>query len=163
AVAFGDDEQLRGIAHRALTLSDAKRFGAELAARDWTWSAETNHWENDYGSEALIEGTMQLPFDQVAPCLAPWRLLEATRRRGADPTEARLACTILGRILGASGIEDPDPGAMLSVDRSRENVGLFTYSVSPIEPEPDSLNPADQVARAFDIESQIRAQQRAAD
>jgi hypothetical protein len=162
-IAFGDDKQMRGIAHRALALSNARCFGGDLLSRDWSWSPSANHWENDYGTDALIEGTIQLPFDQVAPRLAPWRLLEAARRRGADPTEVRLACAIVGRVLGASRLEHPDPGANLSVDRSREHVGLFRYSVSPRDADTDSIDSAEHLRRAFDTESHIRAHQRAAD
>ena len=162
-VAFGDDIQLRGIAHKALATSDPMRFGSELFARDWKWSATANHWENTYGTEALIGGTGQLPFDQVAPRLAPWGLLEAARRRGADPTEVRLACTILGRVLDAKMVEDPDPGASLSVDRSRDHRGLFRVSASEIESEIDSMDTADKLRRALDVDSQVRAHQRAAE
>ena len=39
----------------------------------------------------LIEATADMPFEELAPRLAPWQLLKAARLRGAIPTEVQLA------------------------------------------------------------------------
>ena len=67
----------RGFAFKTLNRADAVRFGRILTADGWFWSPEAHDWVNHYGSGSLIEATRNQPFDQVAPSLAPWRLLEA--------------------------------------------------------------------------------------
>lgn len=49
--------------------------------------------------DALIKATLALPLCQLAPRLAPWRLLEAVRQRGADPTEVQLGAKIFNQWL----------------------------------------------------------------
>ena len=83
------DGYLRGLAFKTLNRADAVRFGRILAVDGWFWSPEAHDWVNHYGSGALIEATRDQPFDQVAPSLAPWRLLEAARLRGSEPAEVR--------------------------------------------------------------------------
>ena len=123
-LALESDEELQRLAYIALTEADAKRFGRELLNRDWSWSKEKEFLVNHCGSGALIEATTELPFDQVAPRLAPWRLLEATRRRGCDPAEVRFAATVFGRMLAAEKLEPPDPGSDISADCGGEHSAL---------------------------------------
>ena len=62
----------------------------------WSWSPNENNENsevNHYGTSALIEATSDIPFDELAPLLAPWQLLKAARLRGAIPAEVRLATT----------------------------------------------------------------------
>ena len=92
------DNDSRGFAFRILTHSDPVRFGQTLETDSWSWSRDEHDWVNDYGTDALIKATLDIPFDQLAPRLAPWWLLEAVRQRGADPTEVRLAAKIFGQL-----------------------------------------------------------------
>ena len=123
--------ELRGVLFRMLTLADAARFGRTLAVEGWSWDPKADMWVNHYGTGALIKAETALPFDQMAPRLAPWRLLEAARVRGADPVEVRLAAEIFGRILAADKIGEPDPGSVLTVDRARKNFTPFVVAVNP--------------------------------
>jgi uncharacterized protein (DUF433 family) len=131
ALAQGDDSLNRGVAYRALARSDPKRFGRELLQADWRWDSADNFWVNHYGSGALIEAAAAVPFDQIAPRLAPWRLLEAVRRRGADAGEVRLAATIFGDVLGGGSTPEPDPGSDLSVrlDRSKDFPAVYNMDL----------------------------------
>jgi len=162
-IAFGEDETLRGAAYKALATLDATRFGRELVSRNWTWSTNTDFWVNHYGTGALIEGATALPFDQIAPRLAPWRLLETARRRGSDPSEVRLAASIFGCVLVANTIDVPDPGSTLSVDRTEAESNPFLFSVTPVQSENNSEDPIGAMRAAMDIEAQIKARKRAAD
>ena len=72
-----------------------------------------------------------MPFDQIASRIAPWRLIEAARRRGSRPAEVQLAADLFGRVLMDSALDLPDSGTDLSVDRSRRELLPFAYSVSP--------------------------------
>lgn len=93
------DNDSRGFAFRILTHADPVRFGRMLETDDWSWSRDEHDWVNCYGMDALIEATPDIPFDQLASRLAPWRLLEAARQRGADPTEVRRAAERFGQLL----------------------------------------------------------------
>ena len=93
------DKDSRGFAFRILTHADPVRSGQTLETDGWSWSRDEHDWVNDYGTDALIKATLDIPFDDLAPRLAPWWLLEAVRQRGADPTEVRLAAKIFGQLL----------------------------------------------------------------
>jgi hypothetical protein len=156
-------DELRGLAFQTLTRSDADRFGRKLAVEGWCWSLDADLWVNHYGTGALIEATLGIPFDQVAPRLAPWRLLEAVRLRGADPNEVRMAAGIFGHVLAAEMIEEPDPGSALLVDRTevKASPGLFSVIVAP-RPSPEEAD--DRVAAlnmAMDAEARLEARRRA--
>ena len=160
--ALAQDGELRSIAFRALALSDAERFGQALFNAHWTWSPMMGHWESYYGSGALIEGTRGEPFDRVVHRIAPWRLLEAARRRGADPVEVRLAANVLTDLLRGLGLGDPDPGATLSVDRTDDHTGTFRFSTSP-RPTPENTgDPVAAFKRAMDGDAQLQEERMAA-
>ena len=159
--AWRPDSELQGLAWRALTKADAARFGRELFARDWSWSPEKHFWVNHYGSGALIEASMGIPFDQVVPRVAPWRVLEAARKRGSDPSEVRLAATIFGQVLATSDLKVPDPGSQLSIDRSAKKSESFLVSVVPASSEQHVSDPA-TIKAAFDVEAQVKTYRRAA-
>lgn len=85
------DGELREFAFKILACANPMRFGQALAVEGWSWSPSEKFEVNDYGTNALIEATSDIPFDELAPRLAPWQLLKATCLRGAIPTEVRLA------------------------------------------------------------------------
>ena len=153
--------ELRGLAFRTLTISDAARFGRMLVDDGWSWSPDANHLVNHYGTGALIEATRALPFEQVEPRLAPWRLLEAARLRGADPTETRLAAGIFSCVFAAQNITEPDPGSDLSVDRTRTKSAPFAFSVSPRPSQEEARDPLVALEAAMDADAQIKAHRRA--
>ena len=155
--------EYRGLAFKMLTRADAVRFGRMLAIEGWSWSPDMDVWVNHYGTGALIEATRALPFDQVAPRLAPWRLLEATRLRGAEPTEVRLAAEIFGQVLAAEKIDEPDPGSILSVDRTETKSSPFAFSVSPQTSQGDTDDPAAALRAAMDADAQTKMHRRAAE
>lgn len=161
SVAKQVDNDLRRLVFHLLTRADAVRFGQMLAAEDWSWSPEAHFWVNHYGTGALIEATRALPFDQVVPRLAPWRLLEAARVRGADPIEVRLAAGIFGHVLAAEKIDAPDPGSILSVDRTEVKSSPFTFSVSPRPSQEDTDDPVAALKAAMDTNAQMSAHRRA--
>jgi hypothetical protein len=160
-LAWGANPGLERLAYRALTKSDAARFGRDLFRRSWSWSSEKDLWLNHYGSGALIEASIGIPFDQVVPRIAPWRVLEAARKRGSDPAEVRLAATVFGQVLATSDLKIPDPGSRLSIDRSGKEPESFLVSVMPVSSDQQVSDPAAMKA-AFDVEAQVKAYQRAA-
>lgn len=125
------DHDLHVPLFRMLTLADATRFGRYLATQGWQWSASAHNWINHYGSGALIEAEAALPFERLAPRLAPWRLLEAARIRGSDPAEVRLAAEMLGCVLIADRLDEPDPGSELTVNCAESGFPPFVLSARP--------------------------------
>lgn len=85
------DDELRGFAFQILTCANPMRFGRTLEAEGWSWSPSENIYVNHCGTSALIKATLDIPFEDLVPRLAPWQLLKATRLRGAIPTEVSLA------------------------------------------------------------------------
>jgi hypothetical protein len=157
------DDRLRGVLFRMLTLADAARFGRALVADGWSWDPKAPLWINHYGSGALIKAETGLPFEQLAPRLAPWRLLEAVRTRGADPLEIALAAEMLDIVLTASKIAEPDPGSSITVDRTERRFVPFIVSVRP-RPDPEErADPAASLRAAMDIAARAKAQMRAFD
>ena len=126
-----EDTKNRAAAFEILDSSDPVRFGKSLFSGGWSWSPTEDTLVNHYGSDALIEATYGSSFNQIASRLAPWRLLEAARRRGSRPADIRLAVELFGRALMDSPLNLPDPKADLAVDRSRRECLPFAYSVSP--------------------------------
>lgn len=151
------------IAFKTLNHSDATRFGRTLAADNWHWNPDKHFWINHYGTDALIEATQALPFDQVVPRLAPWRLLEAARLRGADPDEVRLAAEILGHVLLAEKIDEPDPGSILSFDQNDAKSSPFSFSASPHPSQANANDPAASLKEFMDVDARVKAHQRAAE
>lgn len=105
-----ENNDCRRAAYQVLAHADPKRFGLILAADNWSWNPDECFRINHYGTEALIEATLDLPFNDIAPRLAPWRLLNAARRRGAGPDEVRLAADMLGQWLMDDRIKERSPG-----------------------------------------------------
>lgn len=100
------DDDLQALAFQILTRSDPARFGLILDVKGWSWNQDNDFRINHFGTDALVEATVGFPFADVAPRLAPWRLLKAVRQRGAIPAEVRLAAEIFGRWLGDETIEE---------------------------------------------------------
>ena len=157
AFAKQDADDLARLAFKILAHADLMRFGRTLWVDGWSWNPAEHIWVNDYGSDALIEATLSLSFDELVPRLAPWRLLEAVRRRGADPTEVRLAAAIFGVALTGNEMKEPDPGSNLAIDLKRVKFLPFSYSVEPRRSE----NEAEMLRLALDSEANMEAHRRA--
>ena len=152
------DSENRGLAFQILAESDSKRFGRTLHAESWSWDCDEDIWVSHYGTGALIEATTDVPFDQVASRMAPWRLIEGARRRGSSRTEVRLAATLLGRVLVECGNSVADPDCDLSVDRSERKHTPFAYSVSPRADRENAFPPL-----TIDANAQVKAHEHAFD
>jgi hypothetical protein len=155
------NHEFRGLAFQILTGSNAARFGRLLSAEGWSWNPAAHFWVNHYGTGALIEAMSALPFDQLAPRLAPWRLLEAARVRGNDPAEIRLAAEIFGHVLAGGKIEEPDLGSTLSVERVEPKSFPVTISVMPRPSNEDSGDPVAALKAMMDFDAKIKVRRRA--
>jgi hypothetical protein len=155
------DADFRGVIFKFLALADAARFGRILLQREWGWDGKEKLWTNHFGSEALIAAGHSVPFDQFALRIAPWRLLEAARLRGANESEVRLAADIVDTVIDAPKIQEPDPGSNLIFHRTDEVLTPSSVDIELRPGTPDSTDPAAQLREAIDQESQISAWNRA--
>ena len=157
--AAPNDSKSRGLMFKILAQADPTRLGRTLNTHNWSWECDADIWENHYGTGALVEATLDVPFDQLAARMAPWRLIEAARRRGSRGSEVHLAAALLGRVLVDDGINLADPGCDLSVDIAERKHTPFAYSVSPRrEKEENAFQ-----SLAIDANAQTQAHQRAFD
>lgn len=154
-----DHPNLQALVFKILARADLVRFGRTLLDEGWSWNPADKDWVNHYGTDALIEATSSVPFDELALRIAPWRLLEAARRRGGDPTEVRFAAGILDLALTGKEVNEPDPGSNLSIDLTRAKSWPFLYSAEPRWSE----NEVENLRLAFDSEARKQAYQRAID
>lgn len=161
--AFSGEPDVEGLSFLALARLDESRFGHELLARDWTWSPSKELWVNHYGSCGLMAATAGLPFEQVAPHIAPWRLVEAARQRGENSTEIAFAAKILDFILTAECMEAPDPGAILCADCTAYEAGMLSLSVTTGESEKNMEDPFTDLKASMDAEARVKALHRAAE
>ena len=149
----------RRLGFRVLASTDPVRFGKYLEAAEWSWSSDKDVEINHHGTHALIKATLDIPFKAIAQRLAPWRLLEAVRVRGAVPHEIELAVDIFGQTLMADGIDESDPGSILSIDTTTTAPWPSTFLATP-RPSQDEV---ENIRRMFDPELQTQESRRAAD
>ena len=153
------DEIISGVAFRTLARIDALKLGRWLLEQNWSWSALQPLWVNHYGTEALIQAGASLPFEQLATRLAPWRLLECAKRRGANPNEVRFAAEILELVLTGGPLEVPDPGSTISIDR---NPGHFLPLTIDVKPRRSSSDDSDGALKhALDMQARVEEFRRA--
>ena len=151
-----EHEKSRKFTFKILAHANLERLGRTLLDENWSWSPHEDIWVNHYGTDALIEATSALPFDRLAPRLAPWRLLEAVRRRGTEPDEVQLAARIFGRALVGNESREFDPGSDLYINLTTVKSSPFVYSLK-VRP---SDNENENLRLAMDAEAQTQAQKR---
>ena len=105
-----EDDDLSTPAFMILNQVDARRFGRQLLEDGWSWSPNRHFYFNQCGTDSLIEASSCVAFEELAPRLAPWRLLEAARRRGEDPDEVKLAAAIFGTAVTPDALDNLDLG-----------------------------------------------------
>ena len=108
-----EDDDIATPAFMILNDVDTSRFGRQLLQNGWSWSANKHFYFNQCGTDSLIEASSCVAFEELAPRLAPWRLLEAARRRGEDPDEVKLAAAIFGTAVTPDALDSLDLGPNL--------------------------------------------------
>jgi hypothetical protein len=129
-VAHAEDA-VRVPAFAGLARAAPERLGAYLLSTDWRPSMDAVV-EAHHGSSAVIAASRHLPFEQVIPRVAAWRLLEAAAER-KDPVETRTAVKAVTIAIG--GDEEVDELVGQVTIHVRDGDGFARYSVSerPVE------------------------------
>ncbi|WP_146742255.1 hypothetical protein [Oleiagrimonas sp. MCCC 1A03011] len=161
AYTASEDEIDVRLAYMALEASDPMRLGLDLNKQGWRFTAGVDAFLAHAASGALITATKALPFEQVAARLAPWRLLEAVRHRGGDPSEIRLAAELLDAVLASGPAQTLDVGAQLTVRRDTNSTSPTWYSINPHPPA--DPNSAEAMRQVFNTEARIAAFDRASE
>lgn len=148
-----------GTAFRLLWAADAARFGRSLLARDWCWSPQQDDWSNHYGSLALAEAGVALPFDRTLAQIAPWIIPHAVVRRGGEAADATLAAEVLDGVVSLEGHTAPDLGSDVKIfQETRANdPEAFSLAIR----EDDHGGPLAKLKRAFDEEGRAAARNKA--
>lgn len=128
-----------GTASRLLWIADRVRFGRDLHSRGWSWGAHRGDWDNHFGSLALAEANVGLPFEDTLVRIAPWLVPHAVVLRGSDPADADLAAQLLDGVLSLQGRSAPDLGSDVTISQEvrAEDPEAFTLTIR--EPERGSL------------------------
>lgn len=150
------DEQRRGIAMRLLYESDARRLGRTLAADGWHWTGGTSLWIDHFGSLALTAATIGIPFDQVAPSLAPWLLPRAVATRGGSPEDVDIATSILRHVVEAPAPEPLDPGSAITIVDQRRAEDPASVTITICYGPEDGLLGGLKAAMDADLRNEIR-------
>ena len=161
AFTNSEDEIDQRLAYMALAAADRIRLGRELDQRDWRFTVGTDAFLAHDASGALMAATRSVPFEHVAPRLAPWRLLEAVRLRGSAPFEVRIAAELLDMVLTGGPLSQLDVGAQIFIQRDFDSTRHPWYSARPLAPE--DPNSAEAFRYAFDEDAQLAAHERASE
>lgn len=136
--AFSPEDEASGPAFQLLYQVEAKRFGKLLLDKGWSWEAGANDWVKEYGSLALIEASISLPFEPLVPRIAPWLVLQAARLRGSSPSDVELAALVVDQLLLRSDAAPEPPGSTLIISDEARARDPHCYTVV-IEPEGDNF------------------------
>lgn len=130
-LALDPDFENCGVASKTLSRVAGERFGQKLLERNWSWNPGGNDWVNHYGSHAVIDASMAMPFEQIASIITPSLLPYAVRERGSERSDTRLAVEILSSLLMSSDTQVADPGAEIFVNAERREDDPVSFSVLP--------------------------------
>lgn len=136
-LALNPDFENCGVACKILNRVGATRFGQKLVECNWTWRPGGNDWVNHYGSHAVIDASMTMPFEQVASIITPSLLPYAVRVRGSERSDTLLAAEILSSLLMSSTARAADTGAEIFVNAERRKGDPVSFAILPPPMFPD--------------------------
>lgn len=157
--AFDPASDIRGIAFTALTRCQAEEFGKKLWDAGWTWEPQEDY-QSHVGSIALAAGTINYPFELVAPRLAPHLIAATARKRSGAPTEVVLAAKILDQVIRRPA-DTPNPGSQIMINLTVDEFepAAMTLTVG----DPGEANPHEKLKALLDPEARSEAARRAVD
>jgi hypothetical protein len=121
----------RPCAFETLYRCDARRFGDALLRENWSWDRDEQDLCRHHGSLAIAEAGLSLPFEEIAPRIAPALVARVVRERGGAPAEARLAAAILDEAIMQPALQSPEPGSTLTVSAERRRDYPMSVSFTP--------------------------------
>jgi hypothetical protein len=151
------DGELRTLTFIALDRAQPGRFGAFLLEHKWSLSPNQAMREQEHGSRSVLCASQSRSLGELRFEVAPWALLSEARARGALPSDAKIAATVLDAVIRCEGAVTEPECVEVSIDTSRQP-GLISFEELDSEVEGLSLQDA------FDADAQFKrfecAQQR---
>lgn len=129
--AFDDTLEVRSCVFETLCRCDARRFGETLLSRNWSWDTDDEDLCRHHGSIAIAAAGQSLPFEEIAPRIAPALLARVVRERGGAPEEAGIAAAILDAAIMRTSLQSPEPGSTITVNSERRLDYPMSISISP--------------------------------
>jgi hypothetical protein len=132
-IAYADDTEFerRGVAFKVLSRKDKSEFGNHLLNEEWSWTTAGDVWVNHYGSLALIEASVNLPFEQSISSITPSLIPHALARRGHKSSDASLALDVLDSLILGTDVEVVQPIGEISVHTDWRGDDPASFSVKP--------------------------------
>ncbi|MFT3955777.1 MAG: hypothetical protein QM722_15725 [Piscinibacter sp.] len=152
AFALSADESLRMLAFIALDRAQPERFGAFLRQHKWKVATTQAIREQEHGSRAILSASQARSLGDLRFEVAPWLLLSEARTRGALPSDAKVAATVLDAVIRYGGVVTEPEGVEVSIDTFRRP-GLISFDELDDEDEELSLQ------QAFDADAQLKRRQ----
>ena len=129
-----------GAAWVLLASNDAERLGRALDWSDWSWSCSRPNIENIMGSNAICASNRSSDFFNLAPRLAPARLLAALSEDERSPEEVALAVDLLSATLAQYPDDAPESGLDISHDEEAAATGNYEFTIGDIVEEHEDEN-----------------------
>lgn len=132
-IAYADDADFerRGVVFKVLSRKDKSEFGHHLLNKEWSWTTAGDVWVNHYGSLALIEASVNLPFEQSISSITPSLIPHALAQRGYKSSDASLALDVLDSLILGTDIEVVQPIGEISVHKDWRGDDPASFSVEP--------------------------------
>ena len=115
-----------------LALNDPARLGATLDAADWTWSSDRPFVENTMGSIAIATSNRGVIFAELAPRIAPGKLLYALSQKERSREEVELAVAMMTALLFRHPRDLHEPGIIISQEQAKAQSGRYDFSLGDV-------------------------------
>ena len=129
-----------GAAWVLLATNDAERLGTVLDRSGWSWSRSRPNIENIMGSNAISASNRGSDFRDLAPRIAPARLLAALSQDPRSREEVAFAVDLLSAALAEYPEEAPRSGLDISHDEEAAAAGNYEFTIGDIVEERESEN-----------------------
>ena len=129
-----------GAAWVLLASNDAERLGRVLDRSAWSWSCARPNIENIMGSRAISASNRGPDFSNLAPRLAPARLLTALSEDERSSEEVALAVDLLSAALAQYPEDAPESGLDISHDEEAAATGNYEFTIGDIVEEREDEN-----------------------
>lgn len=129
-----------GAAWALLASNDAERLGRVLDRTKWSWSCARPNIENIMGSRAISASNRGSDFFDLAPRLAPARLLAALSEDERSSEEVAFAVDLLSAALAQYSEDAPESSLYISHDEEAAATGNYEFTIGDIVEEREDEN-----------------------
>ena len=121
-----------------LAQSAPARLGTRLNDAHWEWSPDRSFIENITGSMGIADASPETAFREIAPRIAPGRLLHTLNQRNPSREDAELAGAILTRVLCEHDGPPPSSGLEIIHEQARTRSPRYEYTAGDLLDDDDT-------------------------